>query len=481
MSVTMLPAPGAEQGWAPVHMQACMQPAPAHMVAAAMPPTPTQPVSTTCIPAGYVGEPVAMEGMPAPGHASPTVATQAPLHVGSYAPPMVAAAAAPAMTTAAYTPAPAVCATPAYPATVVVPQHGMPAHGMPAHGAPFSPMQVPGMSALNPPEITAGSLTQGFPDPACIEEQKQAYSKSLDMQFEHGTKSLHMQNDERKRLLHQAAEQRKQSLVLKVEQEMRLHEMLLDEQTNQALMGLKKAALDQRAALEQQAAALTLEYQQRKMHEEFAATQAQMQKQYAENQAKLQSEAQKYYDEEASQVSLQDPGGHPVQAQAPMVPQLHFAGAPAGARPTAFAAQPGVSTVYTPRVAAAVRYASPAPAAASHVLPHGPVPQYVMQSPASPMMHTQSQFVLPPATQTTVVQAPSGAHATYGTYSVLQAPAAQIAAAPGHQAVAHSPSAQSVGGAGVPYGYAEGGYNPAVHAAHAATPNGGYVQYQQQQ
>merc|ERR1719203_39347 len=103
---------------------------------------------------------------------------------------------------------------------------------MAAAPPPFGgPMQVPALAPS--PEIAPGSLTQGFPDPSSIEEQKQAYSRSLDMQFEHGSKSLHMQNDERKRLLHQAAEQQKQSLVLKVEQEMRLHEMLLDEQTNQ--------------------------------------------------------------------------------------------------------------------------------------------------------------------------------------------------------------------------------------------------------
>merc|ERR1711920_710324 len=91
--------------------------------------------------------------------------------------------------------------------------------------------------------------------------------------------------------------------------------------TNQAMMGLKKAALDQRAALEQQAAALTLEYQQRKMQEEFAATQAEMQRQYMESHSQLQSEVQKHYSES-------------VQKMATHAPQVQGAAQPTMAVPT---------------------------------------------------------------------------------------------------------------------------------------------------
>ena len=100
--------------------------------------------------------------------------------------------------------------------------------------------------------------------------------RSLEHQLQEGNKSLQQQNKERKRQLHEAAEQQKQALLLHMEQQVKMQEMALDEQTNHALMDLKKAALDQRAALEQQAAwgaqkeaaraavrSLTLEYQQR--------------------------------------------------------------------------------------------------------------------------------------------------------------------------------------------------------------------------
>eukprot|EP00435_Cladocopium_sp_Y103_P013586 s2255_g3.t1 len=149
-------------------------------------------------------------------------------------------------------------------------------------------------SAESPRSVDSeGPFTRGFPDPTSIEEQKQAYCRSLDHQLEEGNKSLQQQNIERKKQLHEAAEQQKQALLLHMEQQVKMQEMALDEQTNHALMGLKKAALDQRAALEQQAASLTLEYQQRKMQEEFAATQAEMQRQYVDSATKLHSEVQK--------------------------------------------------------------------------------------------------------------------------------------------------------------------------------------------
>jgi hypothetical protein len=170
-----------------------------------------------------------------------------------------------------------------------------------AYAVPATPQpcMMPSMPNVLPQgvfeeNLPPSSFTRGFPDPSSIEDQKVAYSKSLEIQLEHGHQSLKLQNEERKKQLFQAAQQRKAALILQVEQQMKMQEMALDEQTNQAMMGLKKAALDQRAALEQQAASLTLEYQQRKMAEEFAATQAEMQRQYVESQAKLHSEVNKH-------------------------------------------------------------------------------------------------------------------------------------------------------------------------------------------
>jgi len=169
------------------------------------------------------------------------------------------------------------------------------------------------------PTVEERTLTGGLPDPAAIESQREAYSRSLEHQLERGNLSLQEQHKLRKQQLYNAAQQRKQALMLQVEQQMRLEEMALDEQTNQAMMGLKKAALDQRAALDQQAAGLTLEYQQRKMHEEFAATQAEIHRQYVELNLKLQNEVNRHQNVQPVFIPPLAMGGHPAGASGPAV------------------------------------------------------------------------------------------------------------------------------------------------------------------
>jgi len=184
---------------------------------------------------------------------------------------------------------------------------------------------VPGPSSLSlaipdPSPAEDRTLTRGIPDPTAIESQREAYSRSLEHQLERGNLSLQEQHKVRKQQLYNAAQQRKQALLLQVEQQMRLEEMALDEQTNQAMLGLKKAALDQRAALDQQAAAITLEYQQRKMQEEFAATQAEIHRQYMESHLKLQQDvAAKPQHVPPVPIPPSATGGHPYGAAGPAV------------------------------------------------------------------------------------------------------------------------------------------------------------------
>eukprot|EP00930_Biecheleria_cincta_P084669 TRINITY_DN7411_c0_g1_i1.p1 TRINITY_DN7411_c0_g1~~TRINITY_DN7411_c0_g1_i1.p1 ORF type:complete len:381 (-),score=73.89 TRINITY_DN7411_c0_g1_i1:66-1112(-) len=199
-----------------------------------------------------------------------------------------------------------------------------PPSAAPVYAAPTTAAMAAAKAAESKEEQEL-ALTRGFPDPKSIEEQKEAYSRSLQEQLEQGNLSLQRQNAERKKQLYEAqtppaetrrdrkcsprrppdghaAEQQKQALLLHMEQQVKIQEMALDEQTSQAMMGLKKAALDQRAALDQQAAGLVLEYQQRKTQEEFAATQAEMKKQYLNSHSQLQFEATKFYSESQSKV-----------------------------------------------------------------------------------------------------------------------------------------------------------------------------------
>jgi len=217
---------------------------------------------------------------PATSHyAAPSTSIRIP----SYTPPAVPGLAAPQLTSSFVLPP-------------LAPPSAAPVYAAPTAAAAAA---VRAAESAEEQELT---LTRGFPDPRSILEQKDAYSRSLEQQLEQGNQSLQRQNAERKRQLYEAAEQQKQALLLHMEQQVKIQEMALDEQTDQAMMGLKKAALDQRAALDQQAASLVLEYQQRKTHEEFAATQAEMKKQYLTSQSQLQSEATKFYSESQSKV-----------------------------------------------------------------------------------------------------------------------------------------------------------------------------------
>eukprot|EP00929_Paragymnodinium_shiwhaense_P067032 TRINITY_DN33714_c0_g1_i1.p1 TRINITY_DN33714_c0_g1~~TRINITY_DN33714_c0_g1_i1.p1 ORF type:complete len:426 (-),score=88.41 TRINITY_DN33714_c0_g1_i1:152-1429(-) len=138
------------------------------------------------------------------------------------------------------------------------------------------------------------SILAGFPSPSVIADQKSQFSRSLDDQLEAGQQRIAQQSAERRKKIQEAANMRKQQLALQIDQQVRLEEVALEEQTARATMLLKRSALDQRAALEQQAASLTLEYQTRKMQEEFMATQVEMARQFHESHHQLQHEVRRY-------------------------------------------------------------------------------------------------------------------------------------------------------------------------------------------
>merc|ERR1712138_184606 len=80
------------------------------------------------------------------------------------------------------------------------------------------------------------------------------------------------------------------------------HNLLLDQQMNSQLMMLQEAHMAQRSALEQQAAALTLEYQQKKAEEELLQKQYEIQKQFVTAENKLATEYAKVTAEEQAQM-----------------------------------------------------------------------------------------------------------------------------------------------------------------------------------
>jgi len=78
--------------------------------------------------------------------------------------------------------------------------------------------------------------------------------------------------------MHQAAEEQKKQFGLKVDQQVKMQEMDLDQQFLQVLQYVKQQATRQRAILEQQAMQFSFEYQEKKVEEDMLAHQFELSK-----------------------------------------------------------------------------------------------------------------------------------------------------------------------------------------------------------
>lgn len=156
---------------------------------------------------------------------------------------------------------------------------------------PPPPAMVLGAEASAPvePQVPP-SLTAGLPDPTSIERQKSAYSRGLDDQLKHGTEVLAQQLKQQSDNLFAMGDQRKRQYALQVDQEIKQREMELAQQHNEQLLLLQQAAQQQKSALEHQANALLLEFNQKKAQEDLAYQQYQFQKQQYETQLQYNDE-----------------------------------------------------------------------------------------------------------------------------------------------------------------------------------------------
>jgi len=170
------------------------------------------------------------------------------------------------------------------------------AAGLPGLG--FGPPLMMGMANLGGSINVAGgnrrqALTEGIPDPAAVQRQKEGYARSLEDQLRKGVEVLAATHKQQTDLLHAQANQEKHRYNIALDQQVKQRELELSQQYNEQLMRLQQAAQVQRADLEQQACGLTLEYQQRKVQEEYVAQQQGIQKQHVEAQSRLDGEIRK--------------------------------------------------------------------------------------------------------------------------------------------------------------------------------------------
>lgn len=168
-------------------------------------------------------------------------------------------------------------------------------------GASFVAQPPPGQQPVE------GTLTKGMPDPTAIDQQRNAYSKALDLELQKSIQSIQEKNAMEKKMLAQAAQQQKQMYELQVDQMVQGQTAMLDEQRNVQLLGLQQEAMNQKIGLENQAAGLKLEYQQRLAQEEM------MFKQYELQQAHFKAE-QTMMKERSQQAASQTPAVPPPGA-----------------------------------------------------------------------------------------------------------------------------------------------------------------------
>mmetsp|Transcript_52652 Transcript_52652/g.98757 ORF Transcript_52652/g.98757 Transcript_52652/m.98757 type:complete len:353 (-) Transcript_52652:47-1105(-) len=142
--------------------------------------------------------------------------------------------------------------------------------------APVTPIMRPIMT--EPPK----SLTEGLAPPATIEQQKEESTRAVDGQFSQATSQLIESSQARKQMFIQSAQQQKAQYRIKVQAHLEAQYLALDQAMNARIFELQDMCQQQKAGLEQQAALLTLEYQQKKAEEEMRSKQFQIQRNYHE-------------------------------------------------------------------------------------------------------------------------------------------------------------------------------------------------------
>merc|ERR1719162_2496634 len=145
-------------------------------------------------------------------------------------------------------------------------------------------------------------LTDGFPDPVAVEQQKVAYAKSLEQQLKAQSEEVAKRSDSEKQALVQQAAQSKAHFNLQIDTALQQQARALDEQTNAQMLALQEAAVQQKSTLEGQAAGLKLEFEQKKAQEDMMIRQYEIQKKYYEANQKLQAQLQQVAPQQPQQV-----------------------------------------------------------------------------------------------------------------------------------------------------------------------------------
>ncbi|CAE8712002.1 unnamed protein product [Polarella glacialis] len=191
-----------------------------------------------------------------------------------------------------------------------------------SHVPPIAVSHMPVMPT-GPPQ-PPGSLTANMPDPASIESQKDAYSRSLEEQARKGEELLKMQQKQQVDAIYQASEAQKKQLLCQIDQQAKQQELEISQRYAQQVMSLQQEFQNQKMILERQAHDLAMEYQKRKSQEDMLHQQYEMQRAHYDDQVRMMKEihqAQQAHEDQAQQTyaqqaAVQQPQPQPQPQQA---------------------------------------------------------------------------------------------------------------------------------------------------------------------
>ncbi|CAE7845339.1 hypothetical protein AK812_SmicGene40052 [Symbiodinium microadriaticum] len=172
-----------------------------------------------------------------------------------------------------------------------------PADGSPSRYVPVA--MTPGMhlpaGAADPAAIARqrfGYLGR-LPPPESIRSRQSEIAAQLTRALGEGQAALERQRQSQQAQLEELQKQQKTRFLLALDAQVKADEYALSKDHNEQLMRLQQDAQRKRAQLEQQATSLVLEFQQRKLEEEFYAQQRDIHRQHEEVQSRLATELQK--------------------------------------------------------------------------------------------------------------------------------------------------------------------------------------------
>jgi len=128
-------------------------------------------------------------------------------------------------------------------------------------------MQAPPMLNQGPPPA---SLTQGIPTPDQITAQKTAYASALDKQLADGMVTIQKETEIEKSMVMFTADKQLALMQMQIEEQRNEQIALLDEQATIRQCELRKAFVERKIQLDNQAEGLTMDYQMKFIQTELA-------------------------------------------------------------------------------------------------------------------------------------------------------------------------------------------------------------------